>query len=146
MLTLVKEFVNGFRESDRCSVLFDEFEIDESTFATYTVNNMSERVPFRETCYDVNTNEEYVTHGQVANPVHRPVENYRNYWFTRCDEFNSIEKRPLDRQFRSHCRTRCWYPDLGTSSERWRPVTSRRSAVAVRVPGALGPRASFYTP
>lgn len=77
--------------------LSEEFNIDDSIFATYTVNQqVQEGVPFREAYRTVKTESDYVTHDNVAPPTHQPFESQREFWEDQHDRFDRVEARLLE--------------------------------------------------
>jgi argininosuccinate lyase len=76
--------------------LSDDFEIDESIFATYTANRkVQDGLPFRDAYHQVKSSETYETHSKVADPVHQPLGDHREFWASERDAFDAMSERLL---------------------------------------------------
>jgi argininosuccinate lyase len=74
--------------------LSEEFDIKDSIFATYTVNQqVQEGVPFRDAYLAVKSESDYVKHDDIAPPTHQPFEGEREFWEDQRDRFNRVEER-----------------------------------------------------
>jgi argininosuccinate lyase len=77
--------------------LSDDFEIDEGIFAAYTANQkVKEGMPFRDAYHEVKSSREYETHAEVADPVHQPVGDLREFWADERDGFDAMSERLLN--------------------------------------------------
>jgi argininosuccinate lyase len=76
--------------------LSDDFEVDEGIFAAYTANQLvTEGMPFRDAYHEVKSSEEYEIHDEVADPVHQPVGDLREFWADERERFDGMSERLL---------------------------------------------------
>jgi argininosuccinate lyase len=76
--------------------LSDDFEVDEGVFAAYTANRLvQEGMPFRDAYHEVKSSEEYERHDAVAEPVHQPVGDLREFWAAEREGFDAMSERLL---------------------------------------------------
>jgi len=76
--------------------LSDDFEIDEGIFAAYTANQLvQEGMPFRDAYHEVKSSAEYERHDEVAEPVHQPVGDLREFWAAEREGFDAMSERLL---------------------------------------------------
>jgi len=76
--------------------LSDDFEIDEGIFAAYTANQLvREGMPFRDAYHEVKSGQEYEVHAEVAEPVHQPVGDLREFWAEEREHFDDMSERLL---------------------------------------------------
>jgi len=77
--------------------LSEEFEVDEGIFAAYTANQkVREGMPFRDAYHEVKSSGEYEVHSEVADPVHQPVGDLREFWADEREGFDAMSERLLN--------------------------------------------------
>jgi argininosuccinate lyase len=76
--------------------LSDDFEVDEGIFAAYTANQLvTGGMPFRDAYHEVKSSEEYETYDEVAEPVHQPLGDLREFWADERERFDGMSERLL---------------------------------------------------
>ena len=76
--------------------LSDDFEVDEGIFAAYTANRMvKEGMPFRDAYHEVKSSQEYEVHSAVADPIHQPIGDLREFWADEREAFDAVSERLL---------------------------------------------------
>jgi len=76
--------------------LSDDFDVDEGIFAAYTANQLvTEGMPFRDAYHEVKSSAEYKTHDEVADPVHQPLGDLREFWADEREGFDGMSERLL---------------------------------------------------
>ncbi|WP_049936359.1 argininosuccinate lyase [Haloplanus natans] len=76
--------------------LSDDFEIDDGIFAAYTANQLvQEGMAFRDAYHEVKSSGEYERHDEVAEPVHQPIGDLREFWTAEREMFDAMSERLL---------------------------------------------------
>jgi len=76
--------------------LSDDFDVDEGIFAAYTANQLvTEGMPFRDAYHEVKSSAEYKTHDEVADPLHQPLGDLREFWADEREGFDGMSERLL---------------------------------------------------
>jgi argininosuccinate lyase len=52
-------------------------------------------MPFRDAYHEVKSSEEYEIHDEVADPVHQPVGDLREFWADERERFDGMSERLL---------------------------------------------------